>query len=106
MYYAERTSCIINLCEITQNFLILKQMLHDCLVTSVLEIFRQYAILIEINFEIEHIALALSPINLHSVYPNSILLVYSVDIKCVPKEIDSYIREDITVFLDMTLAVT
>jgi hypothetical protein len=70
MYYAESTRCTIILCEIIQNFLILNQMLHDCVITTVLEIVRQYATLIEINFEIEHIALASSPINLHSVYPN------------------------------------
>jgi hypothetical protein len=87
-YYAECTRCKINLCEITHNFLILKYTLHDRIVTTVLEIDKQYAILIEINFEIQHIALALSPINLHSVYPNSIILVYSIDIKCVPKEIE------------------
>jgi len=63
-------------------------MLHDCVVTIVLEIVRQHVTLIEINFEIEHIALALSPINLHSVYPNSIILVYNIYIKSVPKEID------------------
>ena len=45
-------------------------MLHDCVVTTVLEIFRQYATLFEINFEIEHIALTLSPLKLHSVHPN------------------------------------
>jgi len=63
-------------------------MLHDCVVTIFLEIVRQHVTLIEINFEIEHIALALSPINLHSVYPNSIILVYNIYIKSVPKEID------------------
>jgi len=41
-------------------------MLRDCVVITVLEIFRQYAAFIEINFESEHIALTLSPITLHS----------------------------------------
>jgi hypothetical protein len=62
--------------------------------------------LIEINFESEYIALALSPINLYSVYPNTNLLVYIITIKCVPNETDSCIREDIALFLHMTLAVT
>jgi hypothetical protein len=43
-------------------------MLHGCVVTTVLEIVRQYVTLIEMNFEIQHIALAVSLINLHSVY--------------------------------------
>jgi len=63
-------------------------MLHNCLVTAVLEIVRHCATLIEINFEIERIALALSPINLYSLYPNSVLLVHSIYIECVPKETD------------------
>jgi hypothetical protein len=36
--------------------------------TTVLKIVRQYATLFETNLEIQHIALALSLINLHAVY--------------------------------------
>jgi hypothetical protein len=53
-------------------------MLHDCVVTTVLESVRQRVTLIEINFETKQIALALSPINLHLVYPNSIILGYNI----------------------------
>jgi hypothetical protein len=67
VYYRKHTKYIFRLCEIMKNFLILKQMLHNCVVTIVLEIFRQHSTLIEINFEIRHIALALILINLHSV---------------------------------------
>jgi hypothetical protein len=64
MYYAERMKCIINICEIIQNFLILKYMLHENVVITELEIVRQYATLIEMNFELQQIAWALSLINL------------------------------------------
>jgi len=88
MYCVEGTRCIINLREIIQNFLILKWMLHDCVVTTVLETVRQNATLIKTNFGTEHIALALSPVNLHSVYPNSIQPFCSIDFKDIPKETD------------------
>lgn len=68
VYYEKYTKYIFHLREIIQNFLILKQMLRNCVATIVLEIYRQCAMVIEINFEIQLIALALILTKLHLVW--------------------------------------